>query len=134
MNADAQPFSALADTMAAACSVIVCTYQRAESLRETLAALKALEIAPGRSVEFIVVDNNSSDHTRQVVEQCQGDWPALRYEFEGAQGLSHGRNHGIACARGDIILFTDDDVLPGRDWLEQTVAGLERHGADACGG
>lgn len=134
MNVNAQPVNSRADTTPTACSVIVCTYQRAESLRETLAALKALEIAPGRSVEFIVVDNNSSDHTRQVVEQCQREWPVLRYEFEPAQGLSHARNHGIGCARGEFILFTDDDVLPAVDWLEQTVAGLVRHDADACGG
>ncbi len=134
MNPNPAPANARTDPKQTPCSVIVCTYQRAESLHETLGALKALEIAAGRVVEFMVVDNNSGDHTRQVVERYQGEWPTLRYEFESAQGLSHARNHGIACARGEIILFTDDDVLPAADWLEQTVAGLERYGADACGG
>lgn len=118
----------------ASCSIVVCTYQRAASLADTLAALKRLRIAPGRSVEVIVVDNNSSDATRGTVEALIAGWPALRYEFEAEQGLSHARNHGIAAARGEIILFTDDDVLPEPDWLEVTVAGLERYGADACGG
>lgn len=118
----------------ASCSVIVCTYQRAESLRETLEALQAQEIALGRAVEFIVVDNNSSDHTQQIIKESQREQPLLRYEHESEQGLSHARNHGISAARGEIILFTDDDVLPAPDWLEQTVAGLERYGADACGG
>lgn len=115
-------------------SIVVCTYNRAESLRDTLCALQALQPAPGRTWEVIVVDNNSKDHTKAVVEEAQGAWPMLRYEFEGAQGLSHARNHGIACARGEVILFTDDDVLPEPDWLEATLAGLERYGADACGG
>lgn len=116
------------------CSVIVCTYQRAESLRDTLDTLRQLRVPPGHDLEVIVVDNNSSDHTRAVVEACQAGWPALRYEFEPAQGLSHARNHGIRTARGQVLLFTDDDVLPAADWLERTLDGLERYQADACGG
>ena len=115
-------------------SIVVCTYNRAESLRDTLRALQALQAAPGRSWEVIVVDNNSKDQTKAVVEDVQRGWPLLRYEFEGAQGLSHARNHGIGRARGEVILFTDDDVLPEPDWLETTLAGLRSHGADACGG
>jgi glycosyltransferase involved in cell wall biosynthesis len=115
-------------------SIVVCTYNRAESLRDTLRALQALKPAPGRTWEVIIVDNNSKDHTKAVVEDAQRAWPLLRYEFEGAQGLSHARNHGIGCARGDVVLFTDDDVLPEPEWLETTMAGLARYGAHACGG
>lgn len=115
-------------------SLIVCTYNRADSLRDTLAALREQQTHPEREWEVIVVDNNSKDHTRAIVEEIRRDWPRLRYEFEGAQGLSHARNHGIQYARGDVILFTDDDVLPESDWLETTLAGLKRYDADACGG
>ena len=115
-------------------SIIVCTYNRAESLRDTLLALKAQQPAARREWEVIVVDNNSKDHTRQVIEEFQRDWPLLRYEFEGKQGLSYARNYGIAAARGDILLFTDDDVLPEPDWMETTLSGLEKYNADACGG
>jgi glycosyltransferase involved in cell wall biosynthesis len=115
-------------------SIIVCTYNRAESLRDTLRALHALQPSANRHWEVIVVDNNSSDHTRVVVEEAQHDWPLLRYEFEIQQGLSHARNHGIACARGEVLLFTDDDVLPEPDWLEITLEGLKKYLADACGG
>lgn len=115
-------------------SIVVCTYNRAESLRDTLRALQALQAAPGRRWEVIVVDNNSQDHTKAVVEEAQRAWPLLRYEFEGAQGLSHARNHGIGCARGEVILFTDDDVLPEPEWLETTLTGMAEYGADACGG
>jgi len=115
-------------------SIIVCTYNRAESLRETLNSLRSLKAFPICQWEVIVVDNNSKDRTREVVEEIQRDWPLLRYEFEPKQGLSHARNHGIGCARGEVVLFTDDDVLPESDWLETTLAGMEKHQADACGG
>ncbi len=115
-------------------SVIVCTYNRAESLMDTLGALKLQQTAPDRTWEVIVVDNNSSDHTRQIVTEFIKDWPVLRYEFESQQGLSHARNHGIACAQGKVLLFTDDDVLPEQDWLETTLRGLEKYQASACGG
>lgn len=116
------------------CSIIICTYNRAESLKDTLAALARLEAPSERTWEVVVVDNNSRDHTKQVVEAAQQDCPRLRYVFESAQGLSHARNRGIAEAAGEVILFTDDDVLPEPDWLETTLAGLEKYGADACGG
>jgi glycosyltransferase involved in cell wall biosynthesis len=115
-------------------TIIVCSYNRAESLRDTLRALRAQRCAASRQWEVIVVDNNSKDHTRRVVEEAQRDWRHLRYEFEEAQGLSHSRNHGISVARGDVVLFTDDDVLPEADWLETTLAGLAKHRADAGGG
>lgn len=118
-------------------SIIVCTYNRADSLRDTLRALRAQQAAATRSWEVIVVDNNSKDHTRAVVEEAQREWSQsqkLRYEFEAAQGLSHARNHGIAAAQGEVLLFTDDDVLPEPDWLETTLSGMEKHHADACGG
>ncbi len=115
-------------------SIVVCTYKRADSLKDTLAALKALIAPHDLEWEVLVVDNNSPDHTHAVVEAAQRDWPLLRYTFESAQGLSHARNRGIAETTGDVILFTDDDVLPEPDWLKTTLAGLEKYQADACGG
>ncbi|MGD9602575.1 MAG: glycosyltransferase [Gammaproteobacteria bacterium] len=115
-------------------SIVVCTYNRAASLRDTLAALAALQSPPDCAWEVLVVDNNSRDDTAQVVTAAQADWPRLRYVFESRQGLSHARNRGIAESSGEIILFTDDDVLPEPDWLVRTLDGLARFGADACGG
>ena len=115
-------------------TIIVCTYNRCESLRDTLRALRAQEVGKPGLWEVIVVDNNSKDQTALAVEEFRRVWPLLRYEFEPMQGLSHARNHGIAAARGDLLLFTDDDVLPDPDWLEHTLAGIEKYGADACGG
>jgi glycosyltransferase involved in cell wall biosynthesis len=115
-------------------SIIVCTFNRAESLRDTLVAIRAQGSEAASEWEVIVVDNNSKDNTRQVVEDAQRDWQQLRYEFEPEQGLSHARNHGIRCATGETILFTDDDVLPEPNWLETTLAGMNKYQADACGG
>lgn len=115
-------------------SIIVCTYNRAASLQDTLAALAALQVSPERQWEVLIVDNNSNDATREVVAAAQREWPRLRYAFEAAQGLSHARNRGIAETSGAVILFTDDDVLPEPDWLETTLAGMEKYQADACGG
>ncbi|MBK1714384.1 glycosyltransferase [Rubrivivax gelatinosus] len=117
-------------------TVIVCTYNRAASLADTLAALAALELAPGFEWELVVVDNNSRDATRQTVEDFAAAHPALalRYVFEARQGLSHARNRGIAEARGAILAFTDDDVLPAPDWLALLVRGMEEHGCAAAGG
>lgn len=115
-------------------SIVVCTYNRAASLQDTLAALAALRVAPQRQWEILIVDNNSRDATRAVVEAAQRDCPRLRYVFEAAQGLSHARNRGIVETSGAVILFTDDDVLPEPDWLETTLDGLAKYQADACGG
>ncbi len=115
-------------------SIIVCTYNRADSLRDTLHALQSQVSSPECQWEVVVVDNNSKDHTRQVVEEFRARWPLLRYEFEAQQGLSHARNLGIRAARGEVLLFTDDDVLPESDWLKTTLAGMQEYQADACGG
>jgi GT2 family glycosyltransferase len=115
-------------------SVVVCTYNRAESLKDTLAALQQQIVQPEIEWEIIVVDNNSKDETRELVEAARRSCPRIRYEFEGKQGLSHARNHGVACAAGEIILFTDDDACPEPDWLATVLQGMRAHQSAACGG
>ncbi|MEZ0174979.1 MAG: glycosyltransferase [Candidatus Reddybacter sp.] len=115
-------------------SIIVCSYNRADSLSETITALRHQQVDPSISWEVVIVDNNSNDHTQEVVENARREWPELHYTRETQQGLSHARNHGIHYARGDILLFTDDDVLPEADWLQTTLIGMNQYQADACGG
>lgn len=115
-------------------SLIICTYNRAESLKDTLICLKQQKIPIDSNFEIIVVDNNSSDKTFEIVAELQETWPNLNYEFEKQQGLSFARNNGIRCSKGDILFFTDDDVLPEPDWIEKVLIGLEKYDADACGG
>jgi glycosyltransferase involved in cell wall biosynthesis len=114
-------------------SVVIATYNRAQDLRETLQSLAALE-ADG-PWEVIVVDNNSPDGTRHVVESMMAGYPVdLRYVFEREQGRSPALNAGIRAARGRIIVTTDDDVRVERDWLSQAAAALTRHGCGYVGG
>jgi len=115
-------------------SVIVCTFNRAESLARTVDCLARQDVPPATRWEVVVVDNNSRDTTRAVVEEVRRGWPILRYESEPRQGLSHARNHGIGVARGEILLFTDDDVCPEPDWVRRILEGMAQHGCDACGG
>lgn len=116
--------------------VVVCTYNRCESLADTLAALAAQQVPPGFRWNLVVVDNNSRDATRSVVAEFAAAHPglALHYEFEGRQGLSNARNLGLSVAQGDYIVFTDDDVLPAPDWLATLVGGMREHGCSAAGG
>jgi glycosyltransferase involved in cell wall biosynthesis len=117
-------------------SVVVCTYNRCASLAETLEAIGAQQVPAGWRWEFVVVDNNSRDATRATVEAFAAARPDLtvRYCFEPKQGLSNARNHGISVARGEFIVFTDDDVLPAPDWLATLVQGMRERGCDAAGG
>lgn len=115
-------------------TVIVCTFNRSASLKRTLASLQAQSVGEGVDWEVLIVDNNSSDDTRTVVETFSVAFPRARYCFEPRQGLSFARNHGIAQARGNIVLFTDDDVAPETDWLRRILDGMTSCACDACGG
>jgi glycosyltransferase involved in cell wall biosynthesis len=101
-------------------SVLICTRNRAKSLEATLRHFFAQNFASGYSYELIVIDNGSTDETKQVVERCAAERPgAARYLFEERRGLSFARNAGLLAARGEIIVFTDDDVLVAEDWLDE---------------
>lgn len=77
-------------------SIIICTYNRAASLQDTLDALRALSVPSSRQWEVIVVDNNSKDNTRQAIGEVQRDWPLLRYEFVHQSGARQGDDRGVA--------------------------------------
>jgi glycosyltransferase involved in cell wall biosynthesis len=99
-------------------SVVVCTYNRAESLQRTLHSLHDMATPASLEWELVVVDNNSRDRTRDVVAAfARNATMPTRYLFEGRQGLSCARNTGVRAARGDVIAFTDDDCLVDPQWL-----------------
>jgi glycosyltransferase involved in cell wall biosynthesis len=117
-------------------TVLICTYNRAAYLGDTLDSLAQTPADPGFSWDVLVVDNNSSDDTRAVVTSRVGRFPVpLRYLFEGRQGKSNALNAGMRDARAAIIVFTDDDVAVGPGWLAAAVSPLrERSDIDYTGG
>jgi glycosyltransferase involved in cell wall biosynthesis len=116
-------------------SVIVCTYNRSESLRKTLSSLAQLWAPAGTPWELIVVDNNSTDDTAEVVKTFAAAASfSVRYVCEINQGLSHARNSGIEEARGDIIAFTDDDVTVDPRWLRELQKIFDQFGCIGVGG
>ncbi len=108
-------------------SVVISTYNRCGRLPRALRSV--LEQRPsGVRHELIVVDNNSTDGTRAVVEDWMARHPGrLRYVFEPRQGVSYGRNAGIAASAAPVVAFTDDDVCVAPDWIERIHHAFERN-------
>jgi glycosyltransferase involved in cell wall biosynthesis len=106
-------------------SVILCTYNRCDSLRKALGSIAAGASPDSAEWEVLVVDNNSTDQTKEIVNDFIRRYSGrFRYVFEGRQGKSHALNSGIRNARGEILAFTDDDVVVHPTWLQNLTAGL----------
>jgi glycosyltransferase involved in cell wall biosynthesis len=106
-------------------TVILCTYNRCQSLAKALDSVAAQTFSEPAEWEVLVVDNNSRDQTREVVEDFCRRYPGrFRYLFEPSQGKSYALNTGIREARGDVLAFMDDDVTVESDWLRNLTAGL----------
>lgn len=106
-------------------SVILCTYNRSERLAKALESVARSVVAASLAWEVLVIDNNSSDRTREVTDDFCRMYPEhFRYIFERKQGKSHALNSGIRAARGEILAFMDDDVTVEPMWLQNLVAPL----------
>jgi GT2 family glycosyltransferase len=110
------------------------TYNRGELLGDAVRSILAQHHTTP-PFELIVVDNNSTDHTRAVVAQSAAADARVRYVFEPQQGSSHGRNAGISAACAPLIAFTDDDVRVEPDWIATIARAFDEHPtADVVGG
>ncbi|MEL6384853.1 MAG: hormogonium polysaccharide biosynthesis glycosyltransferase HpsE [Cyanobacteria bacterium J06626_18] len=101
-------------------TVAICTYNGAKRVPDVLECLRWQLNAQDIRWEVIVVDNNSSDETADVIRQYQEDWPypyPLRYAFEQKQGAGYARQKAVAIARSRWIGFLDDDNLPSMVWV-----------------
>jgi glycosyltransferase involved in cell wall biosynthesis len=115
-------------------SVIVCTYNRAESLGKALDSIAASKLPDSTDWEVLVVDNNSNDRTRDVVEEfCRQHSDHFRYIFEPKSGKTNALNRGINESQGDVLAFTDDDVVVSPAWLRTLTAHLGQDWAGAAG-
>ena len=101
-------------------TVAICTWNRAHLLRQTLAQLSSVRIPDGLQWEVLVIDNNSTDDTQQVIREFHGLLP-LRSVMESAPGQCNARNRALKESDAELILWTDDDVLVAPDWIEQFV-------------
>lgn len=113
-------------------TVVICTYNRASVLQETLNSLLVTQADKLHKLQLLLVDNNSPDNTRAVIEQGLSLFPNATYLFERQQGLSHARNTGIAAAQHDAIAFIDDDVFFSPGWVEAVIKALDSHPEIAC--
>ena len=80
--------------------------------------------------EVVVVDNNSTDNTANIVKDYQASWDypfSLKYFLEPKQGAIFARQRAILESRGEIIIFLDDDNLPGEDWVFEAYAFAQAH-------
>lgn len=115
-------------------SIIIATRNRAAHLRETLESIAQLPVPPGFDVELLVVDNASTDETANVVSSVKMENINLGYLYEAEPGQTNARNAGVAKAKGDILLWTDDDVRPPKDWIEAMCSPILRGEAMGVGG
>ncbi len=117
-------------------TIILCTYNRADHLRVTIDSLLRQEaVADKNHWELLIVDNNSNDHTRDVIESYVATSPInIRYLFEPQPGKSHALNAGIANASGEVLGFTDDDVIVTNDWVASILEASAKYPHKVFGG
>lgn len=106
-------------------TVAICTFNRAESLRRTLASLVAMRVPSDVVWEILIINNNSTDHTDGVISEYIRYLP-VRREFEPRAGKSNALNRAIDAAKGDYIVWTDDDVVVDAGWLAAYVEAFRR--------
>lgn len=117
-----------------AASVVVCTRNRSSLLRDACRSILEVDV-PAGGWEVVIIDNASTDDTRQVAESVRKMAPeAVRLVEEPTVGLSAARNRGIAEARGAVVAFIDDDAFPDRGWLTALVAALDGDRIACAGG
>jgi GT2 family glycosyltransferase len=108
-------------------SVIICTYNRADNLKDLLECFLIQDLK--EAYEIIVIDNNSRDDTKGMVKSFEPKFQGkLRYFFEPRQGKPFALNLGIKEAYGEIIAFTDDDCLIGKNYLTNVYRAFQKYG------
>lgn len=114
-------------------TVVVCTYNRANTLFYALKSL-AKQNADETLYEVLVVNNNSTDHTEEVARLFTLKFCNFRMVTEYLQGLSHARNRGYEEAKADWVAYIDDDARAMEDYVERILADIEKYDFDCFGG
>ena len=109
--------------------IAICTWNRDSLLAQTLNSVLQLSIPESVSVSVLIVDNNSTDHTQSVIDSfvsTAGDQLSVVGLKEAQQGHTFSRNKAIESATGDLMLWTDDDVILPTNWIEAYVAAANQ--------
>ncbi|TVY01251.1 glycosyltransferase family 2 protein [Cohnella terricola] len=115
-------------------TVAICTHNRAKDTKEAIESVLAQNFDPDE-LEIVVIDNRSTDDTARVVNGLKRQHGSrVSYVFETRLGLSAARNRAIREARGEYILFLDDDALASRDWVRHIVDVFESDEEIGCVG
>jgi GT2 family glycosyltransferase len=113
--------------MKAFISVIICTYNRAPLLHRALKSLSRQTLPP-EQFEVMVVDDGSTDNTAEVCELMRHEMTNLQYIFTGGNtGIGSAANVGVQSAKGDYLMFTDDDCVAREDWAERLSEALAEY-------
>lgn len=116
-------------------SIVICTCSRTDLLKEALMSISQLKTGAGFDFEVVLVDNSKNGTLRQTVENLSGHFHGkLSYHSETRRGKSFALNHGISKAKGDIIAFTDDDIIADATWLEVLNAKFDEFDCHGIGG
>lgn len=116
-------------------SVIICTYNREKYISGSLRSICEQDFLD-TDFELLVIDNNSPDKTAEVCKAFEKEYKHinLRYYLEENQGISYARNRGIAEAKGEFIVFVDDDETIEKDYLSKLKVFLEGNSqVELCG-
>ncbi len=105
-------------------SVFIATYNRDKIIKETLTEFSNINV-DNINWELIIIDNNSTDNTKEVVSSFENKLPII-YLFEKKQGKNCALNTAIEIAKGELFVFTDDDVSPDKNWLKEILSCSER--------
>lgn len=111
-------------------SIVVPTYNRSYFIEKAFSSLVD-QAYPKDRFEIIVVDDGSRDRTDEILERFRKSYPSFRYFSQPNKGPAAARNLGIRYAKGDIILFMDDDCLADENWVTELVLG---YGDERVGG
>jgi len=116
--------------------VIICTYNRVGSLQGTIQSILDTETPENVSVELFIINNNSSDATEQLIKEFteKASGAKIKYLFEGKQGKSYALNTALKHITGDIIAFTDDDIIVDKNCIKEMVKAIAKYPQYNCFG
>jgi len=110
-------------------SITICTYNRIEYLKKCLKSI--LDQTQGSEIiEINIIDNNSTDTTKDYVIELQKKFPEVNYFVEKRQGISFARNLSFEVCKGMFLAFVDDDAVINKNWLEALLNELKNQNED----